>query len=64
VTHPEVSNRMHSQNRKAAVRLSPTEEDEKSLKAYRELAKELNILFAHRFDGAEIFAEKAVNRSF
>src|SRR6201996_2591974 len=63
VLTPEVSNMMQL-NRKALFEHLASEEDDLSLKAYRALAKELNI-FLHIGSLALRFSEdKAVNRSF
>src|SRR6201991_3868959 len=63
VQTPEVSNMMQL-NRKALFEHLATEEDDKSLNAYRALAKELNI-HLHVGSLALKFSEgKAVNHSF
>jgi len=63
VLTPEVSNIMQL-NRKALFEQLATEEDDKSLKAYRALAEELKI-FLHVGSLALRFSpDKAVNRSF
>ncbi len=63
VLTPEVSNIMQ-ENRKALFDLLATEEDDKSLKAYRELAKELNIHLHIGSLALRATPERAVNRSF
>ena len=63
VLTPEVSNMMQL-NRKALFEHLATEEDDKSLKAYRALAKELNIHLHIGSLALKFSAEKAVNRSF
>ena len=63
VLTPEVSNMMQL-NRKALFEHLATEEDDKSLKAYRALAKELKIHLHICSLALKFSAEKAVNRSF
>ena len=63
VLTPEVSNIMQ-ENRKALFELLATEEEDKSLKAYRELAKELNIHLHIGSLALRATPERAVNRSF
>jgi len=63
VLTPEVSNIMQ-ENRKALFELLATEDDDKSLKAYRELAKELKIHLHIGSLALRATPERAVNRSF
>jgi predicted amidohydrolase len=63
VLTPEVSNIMQ-ENRKALFDLLATEDDDKSLKAYRELAKELKIHLHIGSLALRATPERAVNRSF
>ena len=63
VLTPEVSNMMQL-NRKALFEHLATEEDDKSLKAYRALASELNIHLHIGSLALKFSPEKAVNRSF
>src|SRR5947207_13172261 len=63
VQTPEVSNMMQL-NRKALFEHLASEEDDKSLKAYRALAKELNIRLHFVSLTLKLLTEKAVNRSF
>src|SRR6201991_103088 len=63
VLTPEVSNMMQL-NRKALFEHLATEEDDKSLNAYRALAKELNIHLHVGSLALKFSPEKAVNRSF
>src|SRR6202158_181395 len=63
VLTPEVSNMMQL-NRKALFEHLASEEDDKSLKAYRALAAELNILVQCGSLALRASPEKAVNRSF
>lgn len=63
VLTPEVSNIMQ-ENRKALFELLATEEDDKSLKVYRALAKELNIHLHIGSLALRATPERAVNRSF
>ncbi len=63
VLTPEVSNIMQ-ENRKALFELLATEEDDKSLQAYRELAKELKIHVHIGSLALRATPERAVNRSF
>ena len=63
VLTPEVSNMMQ-ENRKALFELLATEEDDTSLKAYRKLAKELNIHLHIGSLALRATPERAVNRSF
>src|SRR5215475_6305703 len=63
VLTPEVSNMMQL-NRKALFEHLATEENDKSLKAYRALAKELNIHLHVGSLALKFSPEKAVNRSF
>jgi predicted amidohydrolase len=63
VLTPEVSNMMQL-NRKALFEHLATEEDDKSLRAYRALAKELKIYLHVGSLALKFSAEKAVNRSF
>ena len=63
VLTPEVSNMMQV-NRKALFEHLASEEDDLSLKAYRELAKELNIYLHIGSLALRFSPEKAVNRSF
>ena len=63
VLTPEVSNMMQL-NRKALFEHLATEEDDKSLKAYRALAKELKIHLHIGSLALKFSPEKAVNRSF
>jgi len=63
VLTPEVSNMMQL-NRKALFELLKSEEDDLSLKAYRELAKELRIHLHIGSLALRFSPEKAVNRSF
>ena len=63
VLTPEVSNMMQL-NRKALFEHLATEEDDKSLKAYRALAKELKIHLHIGSLALRFSPEKAVNRSF
>src|SRR5215472_14326121 len=63
VLTPEVSNMMQS-NRKALFEHLASEQDDTSLKAYRELAKELEIYLHIGSLALRFSPEKAVNRSF
>lgn len=63
VLTPEVSNIMQ-ENRKALFDLLATEEDDKSLKAYRDLAKELKVHLHIGSLALRATPERAVNRSF
>src|SRR5207302_5960387 len=63
VLTPEVSNMMQL-NRKALFEHLATEEDDKSLQAYRALAKELKIHLHVGSLALKFSPEKAVNRSF
>ena len=63
VQTPEVSNMMQL-NRKALFEHLASEEDDKSLKAYRALAKELKIHLHVGSLALRFSPEKAVNRSF
>src|SRR6266478_6958438 len=63
VLTPEVSNMMQV-NRKALFEHLATEEDDKSLKAYRALAAELKIYLHIGSLALKFSPEKAVNRSF
>ena len=63
VQTPEVSNMMQL-NRKALFEHLKSEEDDPSLKAYRELAKELKIHLHIGSLALRFSPEKAVNRSF
>jgi predicted amidohydrolase len=63
VLTPEVSNMMQ-ENRKALFELLKTEDDDASLKAYRALAKELNIHLHIGSLALRATPERAVNRSF
>ncbi|CCD91383.1 putative nitrilase [Bradyrhizobium sp. ORS 375] len=63
VQTPEVSNMMQL-NRTALFEQLKSEEDDPSLKAYRALAKELNIHLHIGSLALRFSAEKAVNRSF
>ena len=63
VLTPEVSNIMQ-ENRKALFELLATEEEDKSLKAYRALAKELKIHLHIGSLALRATPERAVNRSF
>src|SRR5690348_18170100 len=63
VQTPEVSNMMQL-NRKALFEHLAAEEDDKSLKAYRALAKELKIHIHVGSLALKFSPEKAVNRSF
>ena len=63
VLTPEVSNMMQL-NRKALFEHLSTEEDDKSLRAYRALAKELKIHLHVGSLALRFSEEKAVNRSF
>ncbi len=63
VLTPEVSNMMQL-NRKALFEHLASEEDDLSLKAYRELAKELKIHLHIGSLALRFSPEKAVNRSF
>jgi predicted amidohydrolase len=63
VLTPEVSNMMQ-QNRKALFELLATEQDDRSLKAYRALAAELKIHLHIGSLALRASPEKAVNRSF
>src|ERR1700742_4291827 len=63
VLTPEVSNMMQL-NRKALFEHLASEEDDLSLKAYRALAKELNIFLHIGSLGLRFSAGKAGNRSF
>ena len=63
VLTPEVSNIMQ-ENRKALFDLLATEDEDKSLKAYRELAKELKIHLHIGSLALRATPERAVNRSF
>src|SRR4030081_3131549 len=62
VQTPEVSNMMQL-NRKALFEHLASEEDDQSLKAYRALAKELNIHLHIGSLALRFSPEKAVNRS-
>jgi predicted amidohydrolase len=63
VQTPEVSNVMQ-ENRKALFDLLAYEKDDLSLKAYRELARELNIYLHIGSLALKATEERAVNRSF
>ncbi len=63
VLTPEVSNIMQ-ENRKALFDLLASEEDDLSLKAYRELARELKIYLHVGSLALRATPERAVNRSF
>jgi predicted amidohydrolase len=63
VQTPEVSNMMQL-NRKALFEHLQSEKDDASLKAYRELAAELNIHIHVGSLALRFSPEKAVNRSF
>lgn len=63
VLTPEVSNMMQ-ENRKALFEHLATEKDDLSLKAYRELARELNIHLHIGSLALRATPERAVNRSF
>ena len=63
VLTPEVSNIMQ-ENRKALFELLATEDEDKSLKAYRALAKELKIHLHIGSLALRATPERAVNRSF
>src|SRR5690349_22861043 len=63
VLTPEVSNMMQL-NRKALFEHLASEEDDRSLKAYRELAKELKIHLHIGSLALRFSPEKAVNRGF
>src|SRR5215813_2238507 len=63
VLTPEVSNMMQL-NRKALFEHLASEEDDKSLKAYRALASELKIHLHVGSLALKFSPEKAVNRSF
>jgi deaminated glutathione amidase len=63
VLTPEVSNMMQA-NRKALFELLATEQDDRSLKAYRALAAELKIHLHIGSLALRASPEKAVNRSF
>src|SRR5215469_5536806 len=63
VLTPEVSNMMQL-NRKALFEHLASEEDDLSLKAYRELARELKIYLHIGSLALRFSPEKAVNRSF
>jgi predicted amidohydrolase len=63
VLTPEVSNIMQ-ENRKALFELLAAEDDDKSLKAYRELAMELKIHLHIGSLALRATPERAVNRSF
>lgn len=63
VQTPEVTN-MIQQNRKALFELIASEEDDLSLKAYRELARELKIYLHIGSLALRATPERAVNRSF
>lgn len=63
VQTPEVSN-MFQQNRKALFELLASEEDDRSLKAYRELARELKIYLHIGSLAVRANPERAANRSF
>lgn len=63
VQTPEVSN-IIQQNRKALFELLANEEDDRSLKAYRELARELKIYLHIGSLAVRANPERAANRSF
>jgi predicted amidohydrolase len=63
VQTPEVSN-IIQQNRKALFELLESEEDDRSLKAYRELARELKIYLHIGSLAVRANPERAANRSF
>jgi len=63
VQTPEVTN-MIQQNRKALFELLASEEDDRSLKAYRELARELKIYLHIGSIAVLATPERAANRSF
>lgn len=63
VQTPEVTN-MIQQNRKALFELLANEEDDRSLKAYRDLARELNIHLHIGSIAVRATPERAANRSF
>lgn len=63
VQTPEVSN-IIQQNRKALFEILASEEDDLSLKAYRELARELKIYLHIGSLALRATPERAVNRSF
>ena len=63
VQTPEVSN-IIQQNRKALFELLASEEDDRSLKAYRELARELKIYLHIGSLAVRANPERASNRSF
>ncbi len=63
VQTPEVSN-IIQQNRKALFEILASEEDDLSLKAYRELARELKIYLHIGSLALQATPERAVNRSF
>ena len=63
VLTPEVSNMMQ-ENRKALFEHLAIEDDDQSLKAYRELARELKIHLHIGSLALKASAERAVNRSF
>jgi predicted amidohydrolase len=63
VLTPEVSNMMQ-ENRKALFEHLAAEEDDRSLKTYRELARELKIHLHIGSLALKASAERAVNRSF
>ena len=63
VQTPEVSN-IIQQNRKALFELLASEEDDRSLKAYRELARELKIYLHIGSLAVRANTERAANRSF
>ena len=63
VQTPEVSN-IIQQNRKALFELLASEEDDRSLKAYRELARELKIYLHIGSLAVRANPERAANRSF
>lgn len=63
VLTPEVSNLMQ-ENRKGLFELLATEEEDRSLRAYRELARELGIHLHIGSLALKVSAERAVNRSF
>src|ERR1044072_7141199 len=63
VQPPEVSNRIQK-NRKALFELLPPEEEDVSLKAYRDLARELKIHLHVGSLALRATPERAVNRSF
>ena len=63
VQTPEVTN-IIQQNRKALFELLASEEDDRSLKAYRELARELKIYLHIGSLAVRANPERAANRSF